>query len=135
MKKDKLLQKTLQEIDGQDWGEPTYPSYLVINCHRLRHVPLKDFTVEDLRLMIGQKIGLPYLVPLALDVLHDDPLAQGDMYPGDLLTNVLRLPDEFWSLNSEWRQQLEKIIAQLETETPRDDARLVLDEIKRAKLQ
>lgn len=50
--------KTLEELDGEKWGEPSYDSYLVTNCHRLRRIPLKDFSVEDLRLMIGQGIGL-----------------------------------------------------------------------------
>ena len=117
MKKDKFLKQTLQEIEKHDWGEPTYPSYLVTTCHRLRRVLLKDFTVEDLRIMIGQKIGLPYLVPLALDILHDDPMAQGDMFPGDLLTNVARVPDEFWRSHPRLKRQWDKIIARLEAET------------------
>jgi hypothetical protein len=39
--------------------------------------------------MIGQKISLDHLMPLALDRLWDDPLAEGDFFPGDLLKNVL----------------------------------------------
>jgi len=61
-----LLDKALEEFDGQDWGEPTYQSNLVIACHRLRRVPLKDFTADDLGRLIGQKSSLDYLVPLAL---------------------------------------------------------------------
>jgi hypothetical protein len=51
---------------------------------------LDDFTVEDLRIMIGQKIGLLHLLPLAIKILKHDPLAEGDYYPGDLLTSVIR---------------------------------------------
>ena len=43
-----FLDKTLEELDGQDWGEPTFQSGLVINCHRLRQVPLKDWAADDL---------------------------------------------------------------------------------------
>ena len=86
-----LLDKTLQELDGEDWGEPTYPSHLVNECHRLRTVPLKDFRVEDLRRLIGQKFSLEYLVPLALERLEADPWIDGD-YEGDLLNSVLSLP-------------------------------------------
>jgi len=91
-----LLEKTLEELDGQDWGEPNFDSYVVTNCHRLRRVPLKDFTAEDLRLMIGQQISLEYLVPLALDRLAENPLTEANFYPGDLLNSVVQIPLDFW---------------------------------------
>ena len=47
-------------------GNAAYDSSLVKNCYRLRRVPLKHFRIEDLRLMIGQEIGLKYLLPIAL---------------------------------------------------------------------
>lgn len=81
--------KTLDQLEGVVWGEPTYDSYLVTTCHRLRTKPIDEFSVEDLRIMIGQQIGLPHLVPLAVAALERDPLAEGDYYPGDLLANVI----------------------------------------------
>jgi CDI immunity proteins len=98
--------KSLQQLDGQDWGEPTFDSHLVTECHRLRRVPLRDFTVEDLRITIGQQIGLEYLVPLALDRLHDDPFVEGAYYPCDLLVNVLGAEARFWQSHPELRAQL-----------------------------
>jgi CDI immunity proteins len=83
--------KTLQELEEQDWGEPPFPSYLVRTCHALRRKPLRDFTVEDLRIMIGQNFSLNYLIPLAIEQLRRDPLVAGDYYPGDLLGAVLNL--------------------------------------------
>ncbi len=70
--------KSLQELERDGWGQPDYDSHLVQTCHRLRRVPLADFTTEDLRIMIGQKIGLLFLVPLALEKLEEDPLTEGD---------------------------------------------------------
>ena len=93
--------KSLQELEGQDWGEPSYPSHLVTECHRLRRVPLQELSPEDLRLLIGQEISLPYLVPLALDYLQDDPFVSGRNYPGDLLEFLLLVPRSFWSSNDE----------------------------------
>ena len=90
------LGKSLQVLEGHDWGEPDYDSGLVQECHRLRRVPLREFTVENLRIMIGQNIGLEFLIPLALERLRDDPLAEGDCYPGDLLVNVLGAEATFW---------------------------------------
>ena len=90
------ITKTLDELDPPPWGEPEYNSYLVTTSHRLRKKPIGEFDVEDLRIMIGQDIGSRWLVPLAVDVLERNPLAEGDFYPGDLFANILRLPKEFW---------------------------------------
>lgn len=99
--------KSLQELEGQDWGEPNWDSHLVTECHRLHRVPLREFTVGDLRMMIGQSLGLEYLVPLALEQLHDNPLAEGDCYGGDLLANVLQLGGKFWKEHPAWRHDVE----------------------------
>ena len=98
--------KSLQELDGQDWGKPTYNSHLVTECHRLRRVPLCQFTVEDLRIMIGQHISLEYLMPLALEHLRSDPLAEGDHYSGDLLSAVLRAGRDVWQQHPDWRDEV-----------------------------
>lgn len=90
------LHRTLEDLEGDRWGEPEYPSHLVTECHRLRKVPLREFTVENLRIMIGQNIGSRHLVPIALERLETDPLAEGDFCTGDLLCSVLSLPPEFW---------------------------------------
>jgi hypothetical protein len=73
--------KTLDELEGVVWGEPTFGSYLVTTIHRLRTKPVDEFTVEDLRLMIAQRIGLRHLVPLAVGVLEREPLAGGISTP------------------------------------------------------
>jgi hypothetical protein len=127
-----VIHKTLQEIEGEDWGEPAFLSSLVINCHRLRRVPLKDFTVGDLRLMIGQAIGLPYLIPLAFQVLRENPLVEGDFYEGDLLSNVSQVPEQFWVTHPELKGEFDKITANAiaEIEVLGNDAPSVLVELK-----
>lgn len=105
-----FLDKTLEELDGQDWGEPAFQSSLVIDCHRLRRVPLKEFTAGNLRRLIGQQISLDYLVPLALAQLVDDPFA-GDWYSGDVLNSLLSLPADFWLGHPDLRQSLKTVIA------------------------
>ncbi len=105
---------SLQELEGQDWGEATYPSYLVRTCHALHRKPLRDFTVEDLRIMIGQNLSLDYLIPLALEHLQRDPFAAGDFYPGDLLGCVLgRVQPGFWQRRPDLRRAVEDIIARI----------------------
>jgi hypothetical protein len=99
---------TLTQLERDDWGPPPYDSFLVTECHRLRHVPLRDFTVENLRILIGQHISLAYTVPLALEHLSKDPMVSGDMYPGDLLNAVQGIEDDFWaqhpSLMTVWQK-------------------------------
>jgi hypothetical protein len=110
---DKQRCKTLQELEGKDWGEPNLSSYLVRTCHTLRRKPLQDFTVEDLRIMIGQNISLNYLMPLAIEQLERDPLIAGDFYPGDLLANVLRVESGFWQLQPHLRRAVQEIVDHL----------------------
>lgn len=105
--------KTLQELEGDDWGEPPFPSHLVTNCHALRRKPLRDFTVEDLRIMIGQNISLTYLIPLAIEHLQRDPLVAGDFYPGDLLAAVLLVESGFWQEQPHFRRAVQEILDQL----------------------
>src|SRR5690348_3372567 len=111
--------KTLRELEGQDWGEPNFPSHLVATCHALRRKPLRDFTVEDLRIMIGQNFSLNYLIPLAIEHLRRDPLSAGDYYPGDLLAAVLLVEPGFWQEQPQLRKAVQEIVDPL-TPFPED---------------
>jgi hypothetical protein len=97
--------KSLEQLEDKNWGEPDYDSGLVIECHRLARIPLREFTPENLRIMIGQQIGLPYLIPLALELLRDDPFTAGDCYEGDLLAAVLRADSQFWLASPQLRAE------------------------------
>ncbi len=81
--------RTLEQLEGHAWPSPAHDSYLNSTVHRLRKKPIDRFTVEDLRMMIGQGVGLRHLIPRALEVMEWRPLARGDYYPGDLLASVV----------------------------------------------
>lgn len=102
--------KTLENLEREYWGEAESDSHLVKTCHKLRKKPLSDFGTEDLRIMVGQNIGLKFLVPLALEKLEKNIFAEGDFYQGDLLESVLKSDKEFWSKESEIFASLEAII-------------------------
>jgi hypothetical protein len=104
--------KSLQELEAEDWGEPADDSHLVTECHRLRRVPLREFTTENLRMMIGQHMSLPYLIPLALEFLSGDPFTAADYCEGDLLAAVLRADSRFWLASSKMRAEAERIAQQ-----------------------
>lgn len=110
--------RTLEEVEAQPWGDPpANASYLVARSYALRRVPLVELGTEDLRILLGQSVGAPTLVPLALRVLADDPLAEGDFYPGDLLAAVLRLDDAYWTAYPEQLKQLIGIARRIDPAT------------------
>ncbi|MFJ9447852.1 contact-dependent growth inhibition system immunity protein [Kitasatospora sp. NPDC101235] len=57
--------------------------------------------------------GLAYLLPLAVEVLRDDPLAEGDMYEGDLLAAVLTRDAQVWIESPEPRREVRLIASEL----------------------
>ena len=56
-------------------------------------------TNEQIRLLISQKIGIEYLIGIALEKLKRNILTECDFYEGDLLVAVSNLPTEFWTEN------------------------------------
>jgi|688.fasta_scaffold997157_2 hypothetical protein len=105
-------QKSLESLEKKTWPALSADegSYLIKTCNSLRKKQLQDFTTEDLRIMIGQEIGLYFLMPLAIETLTNDLFAEGDMYEGDLLKNVLEVDTKFWDDNKNYWQQLNDII-------------------------
>ena len=108
-------QRTLNELDPPAWPPPSedYPTNLVRRCYELRQTPLANFDVEDLRFMIGQQISLRYLIPRAISILEANPLAEGNMYPGDLLSALLRADKAYWHANVGQWQEVEAIASGL----------------------
>ena len=101
---------TLDTVDPPAWGPaPPDATPLVTRCHELRTKPLRDFTAEDLRIMIGQQVALRPLVSLALDRLRPDSLIEDDDYPTDLLASVLRVDTEFWERSPDSDIELQKL--------------------------
>lgn len=66
-----------------------------------------------MRLLIGQDVGLAILLPLAREVLRDDPMAEGDMYEGDLLSAVLTRSPAVWNEWPELGRELAVIVSEL----------------------
>ena len=86
--------------------EIDFPSRLVARHNALLAKLIGEYTVEDLRLMIGQNTGLEYLIPKAIEVLEKDMFVEGDFYPGDLLEKVLSADPKFWNAHPRYAQVL-----------------------------
>ncbi|GIJ54042.1 contact-dependent growth inhibition system immunity protein [Virgisporangium aurantiacum] len=124
---------TIEQIDGVDRGDPPHDSStLVRRCTTLRRKSLDRFTPEDLRIMLGQREAVPILLPLAVDMLVDNPLAEGDFYPGDLLMTVLRLPSSTWVTLQDGRRRLTAAVAAVDLD-PADLPPEVIDAVATAK--
>ncbi|MEV8096407.1 contact-dependent growth inhibition system immunity protein [Kitasatospora sp. NPDC085879] len=103
--------RCLDELEGA-WPDPAPgATRLVTTAHALRRVPLRDLGAGGLRLLIGQGVGLPHLVPLALDLLERDPAAEGGLFPGDLLDAVARRGPELRSDHPELAERLVAVVA------------------------
>ena len=99
-------------LDGHEEASTT----LIKRCQELIKLPLNEYAIEDLRLMIGQDFGLPYLIPLAIEKLNENLFAEGDMYEGDLLANVLKIDQNFWKQNPDLWAQVDQLIASRKSE-------------------
>ena len=103
-------QKNLDNLEKDTWTSSPNDTNLVKRCTELRKLPLNQFTTEDLRIMIGQRIGLKYLIPLALETLFNDLFVEGNFFEGDLLQNVLKIDTKFWNENKKYWQELNNLI-------------------------
>lgn len=102
--------RSLQDLTGEDWGEPSFDSYVVRTCHAARRIPLRDLTIEHLRLLVDQQISPDILIPQALAILEVAPRAGGDFYPGDLLEAVCRQSDGFWDSQPDLFQRVRNAV-------------------------
>lgn len=90
--------RTLTQLEGKNWGSLVeYPTTLVQRCHELRNVPLGHLTLADVRLLLGQNIGVAYLLPIALETLLAGPIFDEELYPGALLQAACRARPEYFA--------------------------------------
>jgi hypothetical protein len=105
-------QKSIERLEKKTWPPLSTDegSHLIKTCNALRKKQLQDFTVEDLRIMIGQEIGVYFLMPIVIETLKENLFAEGDMYEGDLLKNVLEINTTFWDDNKKYWLEMNELI-------------------------
>ena len=114
--------KSLQDLENSDWGNPeSGETSMIARCLQLRRTPLEQLTTDDLRLMIGQKISPPHLVPLCIEHMERDPLVEATFFRGDLLEALLRLDEEFWKHHRDSLRAIRELIAQARQAAANDD--------------
>ena len=92
--------KSIEQLEKDVWKNPSeFPTDLVEKCYRYRKISISKLTNEQIRLLISQRIGIEYLIEIALEKLERNILTECDFYEGDLLVAVSSLPTEFWNEN------------------------------------
>lgn len=91
--------KTLLELCKMLDAKTNFESYVVQTSESAIRKPLKELSNEEIRLLIGQKIGLKYLIPMALHILDENILIDCHYYNGDLLEALLELNKDDWKNN------------------------------------
>lgn len=104
------LNRSIEELENDFWGEPEFGSYVVRTCHQARKKPIRLLSAEEIRCLTGQKIGLRYLLPVAVDLLQHDPLMDVTYFEGDLLLTLLRLDAADWEQNPDARERFRTIL-------------------------
>nr|WP_052441294.1 contact-dependent growth inhibition system immunity protein [Streptacidiphilus anmyonensis] len=106
--------RSLEELERDRWPSPSgEETRLMATVRELRRKPIGDLTVEGLRVLIGQNVGLACLLPLAVEILGGNPFAEGDMYEGDLLAGVLARHEEVWAAFPELRLELRAVVSDM----------------------
>lgn len=134
-----IASQTLEELENERWTDSPEDSFLMSRCTALRRKPIGDFEIEDLRIMIGQNIGLRHLVPLAVERLERDIFAAGDLYRGDLLGVVLRADRAYWMQFPSELARAQKLAIRAIEQLPRlrttDEIRLELERLAKELLE
>lgn len=107
-----IQDKSIEELENDYWEDSDFGSYVVQTSQRARKKPLSQLSKEEIRLLIGQKIGLRHLIPVALSILRDDPLVEVRYFEGDLLLQLLRLSEEDWKHNGEDLESFRSLISE-----------------------
>lgn len=93
--------RDLAAMQGDDLDVAATP--MIRRCHEVMRKDVDDLTVEDLRLLIGQGIALHWLVPIAVDLVVEEPLTSGDLLAGDLFSALLGVQESYWASDpSSW---------------------------------
>ena len=97
---------SIEQLENKIYPVVTDSTRLVLKITSLRKKPIADFSIEDMRICINQNESLVYLIPLAINQLTKDILAEGDFYEGDLLMAVIKSEKAFWAENKKLWQDI-----------------------------
>jgi len=101
---------------------------------RVHTLHFSRFTDADLARACRQKVFPDYIVPYALTVLGERPLA-GAFYEGELFASLIDLPADFWNHNADCRTELIELFSRCREFLANSIDEQGMDEYDFAKLQ
>jgi CDI immunity proteins len=107
---------SLEQLEGQHWPErDSDATGLVKSVHSLRRRPVCSLKAHELARLIGQDVGLRWLLPVALEILRETAPeeAVGGFYDDDLLGAVLTRKPETWQEQPDLAHELRDILGML----------------------
>ena len=113
--------KPLEQLDGERWGDPPPDATsLVRTVHEWRRRPVGSLEPHELRRLIGQNVGLPWLLPLAVEILREkaSQQAEGGFYDDDLLSAVVTRSPEVWAAAPDLARELKTAVSTLTDLSP-----------------
>ncbi|GGW50065.1 contact-dependent growth inhibition system immunity protein [Streptomyces xantholiticus] len=126
------LDRALDELDPPRWTPPAPDAtHLVRKVHELRRVRLGELGPADLRTLISQQVALPYVLPLAVRLLLEEPLLDAYFYEGDLLLAAVNAPASAWALLPDPGARLRAVITTLPEAAVADLPRGAAEELAR----
>jgi hypothetical protein len=126
------LDRTLDELDPPRWtAAAADATHLVRKVHALRCVRLGDLRAADLRTLISQQVALPYVLPLAVRLLLEEPLLDAYFYEGDLLLAAVEAPASAWAVLPDLAARLGAVITTLPEAAVADLPRGAVEEFTR----
>lgn len=106
---------SVNDLLGLRPAEGPFPTSLVVRCEAALSAPLKDLDAGQICLLINQDAGREYVLPLAIDILRENPLVEASNYRGDLLAACLRLDPAFWADHRDMWVDLFQILEELKS--------------------
>ena len=103
--------KSLRDLEKENWVDlDEYPSDLVRRCYQYTKIPISELSIEQLRTLVSQEIGLNHLIKPVLQELEKNILAEGDLYEGDLLSAISSIKIDVWKNHPLELQRLKSMI-------------------------
>lgn len=111
-----LLKKNLQQLEREFPNEilPKEKLPLLPREKSFSLIPLEEFTIEQLCFMILHGFGWALLVPMAIEILTENPLAEGENIGYSLLGSILSIKASFWQKNLDLYRKVEEILQKAE---------------------
>ena len=78
---------------------------------KLYNTVIEEYSLGDIRFMIGQNLGIDFLINIAFDHLKENIFLDSEYYEGDLLSIILRIPSEFWKMHPTEKDKFLEILS------------------------